>query len=459
MKKTGLLWCLLALALTACQPMPVKEKAEQPTANKIRPESVQIRNEPPVIRVRQRPAHLLQMDSDHLYWARILRRKEWVQPLHDKLEFAVNTNDDLFLHKPSKTLYLRIGQAWWSMPTDKTGKQWPRDTLRWQPVKTLPEGFELLPTNDPEWQAAYEAGRDPKPNPELEIITAFEPTVLVQLQGEPELQTIPGTELQWVANASEPMIYFDGQYYLLLSGRWFSAPVLTDDARWQYATPKLPADFSRLPKAAPFAALRASVPGTEEAKAAVAAWQKPHAHSVALESELEPVEWVNEPGLTPVKGTSLQRARNSHSEVLATPDHRYWRCEKRAWYVSTDLMGRWKPATALHPALAEIPVESPLFHCRFLWPEKVVDGQVVFQHTMGYGYHYVTDGVVVTGSGYPYATDFLFQPFWQDYIVPMPHPQTHGAGRDKPLGIWYLIQAHNYIRDPEKKPGWHDLLH
>ncbi len=450
---------MLALSLTACQPMAVKEKAVKSTVLTIRPESVQIRNEPPVIRVRQRPAHLLQMDSEHLYWARILRRKEWVQPLHEKLVFAVNTNDDLFLHKPSKTLYLRIGQAWWSMPTDKSGKQWPKDALRWQPVKTLPEGFELLPTNDPEWQPAYEASRNPRRNTELEIITVFEPAVLVQLQGEPQLQAIAGTQLQWVANASEPMIYFDGQYYLLLSGRWFSAPVLTDDARWQYATPKLPADFARLPKVAPFAALRATVPGTEEAQAAVAAWSKPHAYALALDSEAAPVEWIDKPEFVPVAGTALKRARNTHSEVLATADHRYWRCEKRAWYVSTDPAGPWKPATVLHPDLAQIPETEPSYHCRFLWPEKVADGQVVFQHTMGYGYHYITDGVVVTGSGYPYATDFIFQPFWQDYIMPMPHPQTYGAGRDKPLGIWYLPQAHNYIHDTEKKPGWHELLH
>ncbi len=457
-------WLLSLILLAGCQGTPVKNTVSQHESEPVHSSTVEIpiviRNEPPKIIVRENPAHLLEMDGPILFWARIKRVKEWIQPLHNMLEFALNTNEDLFLHKPSKRMYLRIGGAWWTMPTDaKHGRMWPEGVLRWQPVNTLPEGFELLPTNDEEWLPAYEASRNPKTNPELEIITVFEPAELVQLDGPPRLEPIPGTDLAWVANADKPLIRQQDSYYLLLSGRWFAAPSLADDARWVYATPNLPEDFTRLPKQAPWQALRASVPGTPEAEARVRQWGEPHAHAVALEHEPSPVTWIEQPQFVPVEGTDLLRGRNTRKEIVQTPDHRYWRCEKRAWYVAVDPQGPWKPATEIPASLRNIPAESPLFHCRFLWPEKVEDGQVIFHHTMGYGHHYLTDGVVVEGSGHPYATDFLFVPFWQEYNVPIQFPQTYGAGKEKPLGIWYLPKQHNYVHSQEKKPTWHELLH
>ncbi len=449
----------VVLLLAGCQSSPVKSPANtQPTAG---PDmDFTLRHQPPRIFVRQKPAHLVQIDGEQLVWARIKRRKEWVQPLHEKLRFAINANDDLFYYVPDGTVYLRVGQGWWKAgPVQKGKGLLPGRDLPWQVVEALPEGFELLPTNDSAWRPAYDAAMNPEPAPGLEVITVYKPAELVQLDGAPRLQPVPGTTLQWVANANRPLFFHQGRYYLLLSGRWFASDVLTDQARWQYATPELPQDFSRLPAQAPWAALRANVPGTPEAQAALEAWHELHRRVVALDEEAPPVEWIERPRFEPVEGTRLRRAVTTHSEVLATEDHRYWRCENRAWYASTDPKGPWKPATELPDALLAIPEHDPMFHCRFLWLERVEDGRAVFAHTQGYGYRYPADGVVMEGSGHPYATEFIFEPFWQDYRMPIPHPHTYGAGRDKPLGIWYLVDRHDYIRQEEKKPGWHDLLH
>ncbi len=61
----------------------------------------------------------------------------------------------------------------------------------------------------------------------------------------------------------------DQRHYLLLSGRWFRAPSLTDGP-WEYVPhDKVPAAFAKIPETHPRGAVLASVPGTPQAKEAV----------------------------------------------------------------------------------------------------------------------------------------------------------------------------------------------
>jgi hypothetical protein len=60
----------------------------------------------------------------------------------------------------------------------------------------------------------------------------------------------------------------DQQPYVLVTGRWFRAPDFKGP--WQYvAGTALPADFANLPNDSPKENVRASVPGTRQAREAV----------------------------------------------------------------------------------------------------------------------------------------------------------------------------------------------
>lgn len=101
---------------------------------------------------------------------------------------------------------------------------------------------------------------------------------LIVFAGEPALQAVPGTGLEWASNTTSDVFYHaaDQTWYVLLSGRWFSAQSF--DGPWTFATPNLPADFQNIPTEASYYAVRASVPGTSESaearlKASIRSWR------------------------------------------------------------------------------------------------------------------------------------------------------------------------------------------
>ena len=135
----------------------------------------------------------------------------------------------------------------------------------WTPVAELPALLMELP-DDGSWDDARAAVR-PEPYPDgaaPKIIHTNAPAEMLLFDGEPALEDVPGTSLQWASN-SESDVFFDKvgkQWYVLLSGRWFRAPALSGP--WTFATPDLPADFRNIPEGAPYYAVRSSVPGTSE---------------------------------------------------------------------------------------------------------------------------------------------------------------------------------------------------
>src|SRR5256885_3351059 len=60
------------------------------------------------------------------------------------------------------------------------------------------------------------------------IIVATKPTELLQSKGEPQMTPIPGTQLLYMANSPNDILFdLAGQtYYILVSGRWFSAKTM-----------------------------------------------------------------------------------------------------------------------------------------------------------------------------------------------------------------------------------------
>ena len=85
--------------------------------------------DPPVIFYSTTPAILVNLDGDPIW-----------SPIKDNdLQFAVNTNWDLFRAQPTKTFYLRNNQSWFSA-ADVKGP--------WKPAGKLPDSFAKLPADD-----------------------------------------------------------------------------------------------------------------------------------------------------------------------------------------------------------------------------------------------------------------------------------------------------------------------
>jgi len=95
------------------------------------------------------------------------------------------------------------------------------------------------------------------------IIVRTEPAELIQSNGDPVFAAIPGTGLEYMVNSGNDIfrVSATGQYYLLLSGRWYKSGNL--QGSWQYvAADGLPADFAKIPEGSPKDHVLASVAGT-----------------------------------------------------------------------------------------------------------------------------------------------------------------------------------------------------
>ena len=109
-----------------------------------------------------------------------------------------------------------------------------------------------------------------KPVPVVYMET--QPTELIVVGGQPNYESIPGTNLLYLSNTTG-RVFKDIQNqntYVLIAGRWFSAP--DTSGPWTFVpTSSLPADFAKIPDESPMENVKASVPGTPQAQASVIA--------------------------------------------------------------------------------------------------------------------------------------------------------------------------------------------
>ena len=218
--------------------------------------SVAVSNDPPIIFYADRLASLVVFDGEPV-----------LTPTGAPgLSFAVNTNWDVFVDHD--TWYLLNNGFWYSAP---------QSSGPYTPVAHLPAEFNALPkTANFRNVSQHVPARPPTPkDPVPKIFVSTKPAAIIVSDGAPSFKPVEGTGLQRVVNTPS-ILFFDprsGLFYLQLSGRWFSAAGL--NGPWQFATDKLPPDFSLIPPNAPDAAVLASVPGTVAAQEALLKAQIP----------------------------------------------------------------------------------------------------------------------------------------------------------------------------------------
>jgi hypothetical protein len=134
------------------------------------------------------------------------------------------------------------------------------------------------------------------------VFASTEPAELLLTDGGPSFSPIGGTKLMRVANTDMPLFLFSGdkKYYLLIAGRWFKADGL--EGPWTSAGQALPGDFARIPDDDPAAFVKASVPGTVEARDAVLLASVPATTPVAVSTPpTVEVNYSGEPKFNPYR--------------------------------------------------------------------------------------------------------------------------------------------------------------
>jgi hypothetical protein len=255
-----------------------------------------------------------------------------------------------------------------------------------------------------------------------QIITSTTPAELIVTNGPPDYEPVGTTDLLYVSNTSAHVFeYIDNQQiYVLISGRWFTAPATMGP--WTYVPgTQLPADFSQIPLDSPVEPVLASVPGTPQAQEALIENSVPQTGAVALTTTMPAPEIDGAPLMGPIAGTSLQYVTNASIPIIRGPSGAYYAVYNGVWFKTSNATGPWAVATSVPASIYTIPPSSPLYYVTNVQIYGSTASVVYVGYTPGYyGTVVAPGGVVVYGTGYVY-------PAWIGSYY-YPPPMTYGFG-------------------------------
>lgn len=384
---------------------PVETRQEQQRAIESSPE-------PPEILVSTRPAVVVLFDGAPIF-----------APIEDAdLEVAVNSNWDVLKQVDDDRVYLLLEESWLAA-AQVTGP--------WEPAGKLPVEFQKLPA-DEQWADVRQhiPGKEVAADDLPRVYVSYARAELIVINGDPELELVPGTQLQWVANTDSDLFRHDedGYWYFLISGRWFRTRDL-EAGGWSFATNALPQDFAKIPADHERAQVRASVPGTPEAEEAVNLASIPRTAEIKRDEATVTVVYAGDPEFTPIDGTTVSYAANTSFDVFRVGDL-YYTCFQAAWFVSTTPNGPWVVTDAVPDEIYTVPPSSPKHHVTYVYVYDSSPNVVVYGYTSGYWGVYVSSGCVVYGTGY-YYPPYYYYPSHYHYPVYYPYPYSYG------VAAWY----------------------
>ena len=383
-----------------------------------------LNNAPPEIIFTKTPAVLVIFDGEPKF-----------KPVPgSKILQAVNT-PYFVVEEPSTKEYYIYGSSFWYKTTDVVKGKWvnikepPRD------IKKLQEELEAKASKAQSADGSQQSvegsqqSADSKDNtnkskdkttpvtpPQIMVRTA--PAELVQSNGEPDFAPIQGTQLLYMNNSENNVfMYIDKQmYYLLVSGRWYSASAMAGP--WTFVpSDKLPADFANIPEGSEKDQVLASVAGTDAANEAVLDAQIPQTAAVDRKTATCNVTYDGDPKFVQIKGTLLYRAANTTSKVIMS-DKSYYVCENAVWFVGNTPTGPWAVATEIPADIQNIPPDDPVYNVKYVYIYESTPDVVYVGYLPGYTGCYVYGPTVVYGTG------FYYNPWYGPYYYPM--PMTYG---------------------------------
>ena len=316
------------------------------------------------------------------------------------LDFCANTNWDLISDPDTKDYYLLYFNSWLKTKNLQKGP--------WIAADKLPEKFRKIP-DDGNWKEVINKPTVPvKKIPK--VIFSEKPAELILTEGEEKLVPISNTKLSYVENSESDLFYSKTtrKYYFLITGRWFQADTLAKE--WESAKDKLPEDFKKIPDGSPKDHVKAAIPGTDEAKSAVLMASLPRRATVQRDTKLT-VSYEGEPEFALIKGTNIEFALNTGYDVFKVGG-KYYCCYKAVWFTAASPKGTWIAATEIPQEIYAIPSDHPKHHVTYVYITSHTAEVVYVYSTSGYSGCYVSDGVVVYGSGYWH---WHYPPHWYYY--------------------------------------------
>jgi hypothetical protein len=383
--------------------------------------------EPPVIFVSESPALLLFVDGE----------PRFLPVEGTDLQFVLNTTWDLLRSNEDGPLYLCYEGHWLTARTLDDTWEWATD---------LPRDFGKIP-QEPNWTGVHDClpanlrKLDDPEIPEPVVFYSSEAAELLQTDGPAAWSPIGETGLSYAENTEQELFRVGDEYFLLLSGRWFSSPGL--DGPWILVT-ELPVQFQDIPaedSESPHAKsyVRSSIPGTEEAWEAALIASIPRKAEIqrGSESELDiAVDYAGEPAFSSIEDTGIELALNTSYQVLRY-EGIYYLCHNATWLTGFSPTGPWQFADSIPDQFALIPPSSPAYNTTFVTVDGSNDEAVYYAYKSGYEGAYVSDETVVQGTGYSAPAVSVSIGYMYSSGYPYPYypyywwPPTYG------YGSWY----------------------
>jgi len=374
--------------------------------------------EPPPIFFSSTPAILVITDGEPLL----------AQIPDTKLEYAVNTNWDLFRYN-EKYWYLRNGRQW--LKNKELSGEWKYDN-------SLPSHFKKLP-DDGNWNEVKAAmpptkSKDDEPT----VFVSDRPAELILIDGTPLYRTVGVQGLEYVDDTESDLFRYETIFYYLVSGRWFSAQ--QPRGPWEYVK-ELPDVFRTIPPDHKKGHVLAAIPDTDEARLATLEAALPRKATISRDAGKDvSVYYQGEPQFEAIPGTvGLERAVNSSNDIVKVGAE-YYLCDNAVWYVSTTAIGPWVVADKIPSVIYEIPPSSASYHVTHVhvYEDESDSSSVSTGYTSGYFGVTVAFGVAMYGTGWYYPPYYGYPHYGYPYYYP--YPYSYGAS------AWYNPNTGMYGR-------------
>jgi len=195
----------------------------------------------PAIYVSTAPAELIQTNGD----------PEFAPIPGTGLLFVKNTSGHLFVDEKAQDYYILVSGRWFRSKSLQDGNWTFVDN------NTLPADFAKIPDTHPQGAVLSSVSNTPQARealidntiPQMATVMRSKAKPTVKYDGDPQLRPITGTNLQYVLNASAPVIRASsGRFYAVEKGVWFAAPSLKGP--WNVAT-DVPTEIYLIPASSP----------------------------------------------------------------------------------------------------------------------------------------------------------------------------------------------------------------
>lgn len=365
-----------------------------------------IKTAPPKIIYRDRPALLVTIDGDP-----VLREIE-----DSPYEAVINTPFPLITD--GKDYFLNAATGVWYRADSATGPYRfdanpPGDIVQMVEAAAATEGDDAAEAPTEAQAEQVTAATAP------EIVVSTEPAELIVTEGPADFVPLVDDLLVLQNSDDDVFMHVDTQeYYIVLAGRWYTAPSL--EGPWEYqASDALPADFANIPDDSAQADSRVYVAGTQEAEEAVLDAHVPQTARVERGEVDIDVAYDGDPEFEPVEGAeTLQYARNTGATVL-NDDRVYYLLEDGVWYVASSPHGPWVVSDHRPGELETVAPNSPVYHTKYVYVYDATPEVVYVGYTPGYLGSYVYSNTIVYGTGWHYRP-------WVSSHYYYPRPRTWG---------------------------------